>query len=216
MATAELNRLPPSRRRLLWYLKQCVRFTILALVIWGIWRAAMKAQLDLATQQAVLESQIGAVDRQLEGLSGAAPRNPKLRDELLRQRSELVRQRFVWSHVQPGWTLLAGLFYFLSMLPCAWFWQRTMRALGQRPRWRHAVRAYTVGNLGKYVPGKALVVVLRASLIRGRDVALPAAAAAIFVETLTMMAAGAVVAAVLLLIALPDRVPWPWIAGAIG
>ena len=41
-----------------------------------------------------------------------------------------------------------------------------LHVLGQRPRWSETLRAYFIGHLGKYVPGKALVVIFRTSLIR--------------------------------------------------
>ena len=56
-------------------------------------------------------------------------------------------------------------------------------------------RAYYVGHLGKYVPGKALVVIIRTGLISGPRVDTTVAAVSIFIETLTMMAVGAFLAA---------------------
>lgn len=72
--------------------------------------------------------------------------------------------------------------------------------MGQRPWKRASLRAYFVGHLGKYVPGKALVVVIRTALIRSRRVDATVAATSVFVETLTLMAVGALVAASILII----------------
>ena len=60
------------------------------------------------------------------------------------------------------------------------------------------MRAYYIGHLGKYVPGKAMVVVLRTGLICGRGVDTGIAAASVFLETLTMMAVGMFVAVAIL------------------
>ena len=60
------------------------------------------------------------------------------------------------------------------------------------------LRAYYIGHLGKYVPGKAMVVVIRAGLIRGSRVNTGIAAASVFYETLTMMSVGAFWAAAVL------------------
>ena len=69
-------------------------------------------------------------------------------------------------------------------------------------------------DLGKYFPGKALVVVIRTALIRGPRVDTLVAAISVFVETLTMMAVGALVAAGLLLSATNDT--WLfWLAAAL-
>ena len=74
----------------------------------------------------------------------------------------------------------------------------------QTPHWRSTLRAYFIGHLGKYVPGKALVVILRTALIRGQQVDTVVAATAVFVETLTMMAVGAATATICLMIGLPE------------
>lgn len=104
------------------------------------------------------------------------------------------------------WLLLAAAFYVLGMSPCWWFWHQTLHAMGQFPRLGESLKAYWVGHLGKYVPGKALVVVLRTGLIRGERVNTTVAALSVFVETLTMMAVGSFVAA--LILALRSDQPW--------
>lgn len=97
--------------------------------------------------------------------------------------------------LHPWWLLLAGALYLVGLLPSAVFWHRVLSALGQRPSWLETFRAYYIGHLGKYVPGKALVVVLRTMLVRGHRVDTPVAAMSVFYETLTMMSVGALVAA---------------------
>ncbi len=57
-----------------------------------------------------------------------------------------------------------------------------------------ALRAYLVSHLGKYVPGKALVVVMRAGLVVPFGARPATAAFASLYETLVMMAAGGLVA----------------------
>ena len=108
--------------------------------------------------------------------------------------AELKRE--AW-HVRPSWLVLAGATYLVGLAPSAMFWHRVLGVLGQSPRWFETFRAYYIGHLGKYVPGKVLVVVLRTVLIRSRRVDAPVAALSVFYETLTMMAIGALVATVL-------------------
>ncbi len=61
------------------------------------------------------------------------------------------------------------------------------------------VRAYYIGHLGKYVPGKAVVFVLRIGLIKAvQPLRTGVGVAAIFYETLTTMAVGAFLATVIL------------------
>ena len=74
--------------------------------------------------------------------------------------------------------------------------------------------AYYVGNIGKYVPGKALVIILRAGLIRSHRVDTSVATVSIFVETLTLMASGSCLAAVTLLVWHPEH--WWYAVAALG
>jgi uncharacterized membrane protein YbhN (UPF0104 family) len=112
---------------------------------------------------------------------------------------EFQDQQFALDQLSPGWLLLAGLFYLAGQFPSWVFWHRTLLAMGQRPRMRESFRAYWIGHLGKYVPGKAMVVVLRAGLVHGPNVDMTVAATSVFVETLTLMAVGAFMAAAILI-----------------
>jgi hypothetical protein len=62
-----------------------------------------------------------------------------------------------------------------------------------RPPWGAAFRAYYVSHLGKYVPGKAWAILMRATMLPGVRPGVAALTAAY--ETLTTMAAGALIAA---------------------
>jgi len=118
--------------------------------------------------------------------------------------AELARHKFEWSQIRPLWLVASGAIYFVGTLPSWWFWHLTLNALGQQPRPATSLRAYTIGQLGKYVPGKALVVVLRASWVSGPKVDWFMAAAAVFVETLTMISVGAALSGILLLVLFPE------------
>lgn len=98
------------------------------------------------------------------------------------------------------WLTLSGVFYITAYIPAAFFWRYVMTALGQTPGWYESFRAYYIGHLGKYIPGKVMVVILRSGLLNRRRTQASVAAAAVFLETLTMMAAGAFVAAFILLV----------------
>lgn len=108
---------------------------------------------------------------------------------------QLEQHTWQW---RPGWLTLSGLLYLIGVLPAGWFWHWTMHRLGARPKLLRSLGAYYIGHLGKYVPGKGMVVVLRAGLVRGPEVDTRLAAAAVFYETLTTMAAGGALAALLM------------------
>jgi uncharacterized membrane protein YbhN (UPF0104 family) len=118
------------------------------------------------------------------------------------------------SQLQLAWAALSGLLYLLSQLPCGWFWHGVLQGLGQRVELPRALRAYYIGHLGKYVPGKAMVVVLRATLIGQPHVKTSLAVVAVFYETFTTMACGAAMATIFLLAARRD-IPW-LIVGSIA
>jgi uncharacterized membrane protein YbhN (UPF0104 family) len=97
-----------------------------------------------------------------------------------------------------GWLVAAGALYLLGLLPAGLFWHRVLLVLGQDAKLGETLRAYFIGHLGKYVPGKAMVVALRTGLIRSRRVDTGIAAVSVFFETLTMMTVGAFIAAAIL------------------
>jgi len=118
---------------------------------------------------------------------------------IVKARHEIAAEGIRLAEVNVLWILAAGVLFLLAQLPMAWFWHRAMQHLGQRPRLWQSVRAYYIGGLGKYVPGKAMVVVLRAGFARGPHVDTTVAALCVFIETLTMMTVGGFLAAVLIL-----------------
>ena len=118
--------------------------------------------------------------------------------------------------LQYQWLLAAGVLYLIGTFPSCVFWQRTLESMGQRPRFRQTMRAFYAGHLAKYVPGKAMVVVVRAGLIRGPRVDTTIAATSVFVESLTMMAVGAMVAATLLALLYRHEQELMWSALAIA
>jgi hypothetical protein len=95
--------------------------------------------------------------------------------------------------------LAAACGLYLAGLAMSWlFWHRVLVAMGQRPTMWQSLRAFYLSQLGKYVPGKAMVVVLRTDAVRSDRVDTTVAATSVFVETLTAMAVGSLTAAVLL------------------
>jgi hypothetical protein len=102
--------------------------------------------------------------------------------------------QYAW-HFDPAWLMLSGGLYLAGVFACGLFWHRVLLALGQDAGLAETLRAYYIGHLGKYVPGKAVVVILRTGLIRSHRVDAALAAVSVFFETLTMMAVGAFLSA---------------------
>ncbi len=93
----------------------------------------------------------------------------------------------------------AGGLYLLAH--CCWgsFWVRLLHGQGVRVSWYGGLRAYFVSQLGKYLPGKAWVILIRVGMLRhdAHAASLPVAVTATY-ETLTSMAAGAFLGVLLL------------------
>jgi glycosyltransferase 2 family protein len=134
-----------------------------------------------------------------------------VRDTLIKAWRQIGEQTWHW---QPFWLVSSGAIYLAGLLPAAMYWHHVLRVLGQDVRWSTALRAYYVGHLGKYVPGKAMVVILRTMMVRGHRADTAVAAVSVFFETLTMMAVGAFLAAGILAVRLREERFLFW--GSIG
>lgn len=98
--------------------------------------------------------------------------------------------------IDVSWMALAVVLYAIGLCGFGLYFVRVMRSTSTPVGTFAGLRAYLISQLGKYVPGKALVVVMRVGLVTPSGArAAPAAFAALY-ETLTMMAYGALVAAV--------------------
>jgi uncharacterized membrane protein YbhN (UPF0104 family) len=96
---------------------------------------------------------------------------------------------------EPAWLAASGLLYLAGLSAFGVFYERILQASGTPIRLVPALRAYLVSHLGKYVPGKAMVVIMRAGMAVPFGARASTAAIATFYETLVMMAAGGLVAA---------------------
>jgi uncharacterized membrane protein YbhN (UPF0104 family) len=98
--------------------------------------------------------------------------------------------------IEPGWLIGSGLLYLAGLSAYGRFYERLLRASPTPVRLLPTMRAYLVSHLGKYVPGKAMVVVVRAGMLVPFGARASTAAIATFYETMVMMAAGGLIAAV--------------------
>lgn len=117
---------------------------------------------------------------------------------------QLVEYEFRLNARGFGWIVLSGSLYILGLLPIGLYWYRVLLAMDQRPPFWATMKAYFLGHLGKYVPGKAMVVVLRTGSLRETNSTVTAIS--VFAETLSMMAVGAFIAAAVIAIQFADQV----------
>lgn len=112
--------------------------------------------------------------------------------------------------LRPAWLVLSGVLYLLTLSCSACFWIHLLSVFGQKPPFLKAYRAYFLGQLGKYIPGKAWALLLRGGLVVGPDVRMGTAIISAFYEVLTTMAAGSLIAAIGFMFPTPQagRLPW--------
>jgi hypothetical protein len=99
----------------------------------------------------------------------------------------------------------AGLLYLGGLSCCGRFYEQVLRASSTPIALAPALRAYLVSHLGKYIPGKAMVVVMRAGMSMPFGASGATAALATLYETLVMMASGGLVASLGFLLASDSR-----------
>ena len=92
---------------------------------------------------------------------------------------------------------------------------RTGSGASPTPGLWESICAHVCGQIGKYVPGKFMVVVIRTALIKSSRTSAAVAAAAAFLETLTMMAVGAFVACLFLTYYSIQTQNWTYLAASI-
>ena len=92
----------------------------------------------------------------------------------------------------------AGLLYLLAHLCWSTFWVRLLHWEGIRVSWFVGLRTYYVSQFGKYIPGKIMVPAMRIMMLRPHGAhPIPVGVTAVY-ETLTSMAAGALLAVIFL------------------
>ena len=111
---------------------------------------------------------------------------------------QLATTDFSLSQLRVEPLLLALICYMTAMTLSGLFWYRVLLATGNRVSLRRTMLAFFASQFGKYVPGKAMVVVIRTDLVRGPGVQTATAAATVFVETLTWIFVGSAIASLLL------------------
>lgn len=105
----------------------------------------------------------------------------------------------------PLWIVFSGVFYAAGLGFSATYWCLLLRVLGYRASIVRLVRGYYIGQMGKYLPGKAWALVMRAGAASGPDLPVSVGIITSFYEVLTTMAGGALTAAVILWFLVPSR-----------
>lgn len=168
---------------------------VLLIVAFGIVHSGRKAALQLAAQRAELAEKATLTEAASQ-IANDPEERVHLQGEAIRLKNAVER---FWQ-VSPWMLLASSLCYALGTLPANWYWRRCLVTMDQRAPFLATTWAYFYGGLGKYFPGKAMVIVLRLGALKSYDFKKMATAITIFMETLTMMAVGGALAALCLIL----------------
>ena len=124
-------------------------------------------------------------------------------------------QKHQWS-IHWRWVIAAGMFFVVGCVPCGFYWWLVLLRLGQPVSLWVAMRAYLIGHVGKYAPGKGMVIVIRTALLSGHYHDIPAAVVAVFFETLTLTGAACLVATIALPLAFSLSGVPVWVAAGLS
>lgn len=126
---------------------------------------------------------------------------------------DLRREPVDWTAIQWWWLFPAVPLYWATLGLAWWFWHRLLTCFRQPTTVGRSCAAFFLSQLGKYVPGKAMVVVIRCAAVAGPGIAATAVAAAAFIETLTWIAIGAAIAGGLVVVFWSEHASLGWTAG---
>ncbi len=163
------------------------------LVFIGLWIAGRSAITQWREETAKVRQQIASIDAEWETATQGE------RKALTVRRESLVASLPNWSSIRWDYMLAAGFLYGLGLLPSGFLLRRAVVSLGERPRLGTVLAAQLMGHIGKYVPGKAMVIVIRASVLARDGVKPVQATMSVFLETFLMMAVGGTVAGIVVL-----------------
>lgn len=98
---------------------------------------------------------------------------------------------FDLKYVKWRWLALSGGIYAVALLFPATYWYVVLRHLWQTPTYFRTISAHIIGHIGKYVPGKVMVLVMRTGMLKGKGAEATPTVISIFLEGFMQMATGA-------------------------
>ncbi|MEM6473186.1 MAG: lysylphosphatidylglycerol synthase transmembrane domain-containing protein [Planctomycetota bacterium] len=173
-------------------MKRAVRIVIVGLVVLGLIYSVKRSISEWRNQQANGQHAIDEIEARLESVGG------KERSRLLAERERIRNEIPSWDRLRVSYLIAASVFYAAGLTAGGLHLRESLLTLGDRVSVSQAIIAQLIGHLGKYVPGKAMVVVLRSRELASAGVKLANAATAVFLETVMMLAVGTAIAGVTL------------------
>ncbi|WP_158222707.1 YbhN family protein [Rhodopirellula sp. MGV] len=174
--------------------KTIAKIVIALVVLIGLGLTVKKSFDALAQQRDATLQTISQLDQQIQSATSQVAR------EGLRRERELAAASLPeLSNVSWAWLAIAALTYSVGMIPGGMVLLEAVGTFGLVIGVKDAIISQTIGHVGKYVPGKAMVVVIRAGRLKELGIPWLAGSTAVFMETIMMMAVGAALSGAMLL-----------------
>ncbi|MDA0834694.1 MAG: hypothetical protein O2955_05480 [Planctomycetota bacterium] len=129
----------------------------------------------------------------------------------------------LWQHddlqdwdFQFRWFVLAGITNVVGWLPAVYVWRRMLQFGGASVPATMTARAYYAGHLGKYIPGKAAVLAVRAALLKPWGTNIWLSMMTTTLETLATMSLGLLIAFCLVMSGVVPGIHELWSGGGEG
>ncbi len=181
-------------------IRLAVHFAICILVVAGIGRSLQLAWNDLQNTQSKVAKRIAEIDSQI-----ALSTDSQQRQTFEKEKQDLQNTRMDWKSIRIVWIPLSCVFGFFSILMPGILWWIVLRSFHADPPFLPTQAAYAVGSLGKYVPGKAMVPIMRSASMRKWGVPISASILGVIVETLLSLSAAGTLGAITLCASRPPR-----------
>jgi uncharacterized membrane protein YbhN (UPF0104 family) len=174
-------------------LRRAVHGLIALVVIVGIGRSLQLAWNDLQQNQSKVENRILQLDHLIASSMNAQER------QLLEEEKRMVKStQMDWKSLRVFWIPLSCVAGFLSILMPGILWWIVLKSFDTQPPFLATQAAYSVGSLGKYVPGKAMVPIMRSASMRRWGVPVPVSIIGVVIETLVSLSAAGTMGAITL------------------
>ena len=173
-------------------LKVLAKWLIFLAVLVGLFLSAKTSVTRWNEQSEAIQREIAELDANLEVSIREVDRK-----SLLAAREKLIASRPTLNNLRWDYLCLSAVLYALGLVPSGVLLHLALKSLGQSTRLAVCIASQTLGHIGKYFPGKALVVILRTNALSRFGIPARDGTVCVFIETLIMMAVGGAVSTVI-------------------
>ncbi len=173
-------------------LKRVLKPLLIIVVVLGIGQSIHLAWKDLEANQSK------AYNRIIELRKQVADASPEKQASTNAEISAIEKSLFSIQNIRWGMAAWAIVIALIAITPAALYWWLTLRSFGYVVPFMPTFATFSTGILGKYVPGKAMVLIIRSGAMQQFGVPISTSIVSIFIETLTSLAVGGALGAITL------------------